>query len=679
MPEQAPAFSTVNAYLLSDFPASQQPSPGVAPPAGITVRSSVVMTNLDGVVAMTGLADDTAYVFGDNTDAAGKWRYWRVRTSKPATATLPGVNAADYGADKTGTVDSTAAIQAAIDAVAGSAYSGGGTVNVPAGTYLIGSPGLQMKANVRLKGDGNGTILRATGDAYFIVNCINANNGAYRSRIEDMAFDASSQQTSGGAISSTASQGTWTIKHVTFGSNLYSCINHTPSSGAGGGRLFIKNIRVLSLTASAGASGISKAFVFNGSSTVQLVEIYGSHWDCTAAAGQATEWLDLKRADTFQLQQALFQNGTKGLTTSNDGAGNSVTSCRFTSCVWDSQTTYGLSIDYVKPIDFTDCQVVSCTAAGAAVAVGSNARGFSWIGGMISRNTGHGVSIASGALHTRFHACKITDNNQGNTAATYGVAVAAGTTDFELTEIEASNALYSGHQKQAVNIAAGASDRYVVAVRCKTDADLAVPVGDGGTGTNKSVTGGAGTLASLKRRLWLPSGVIDENYPRYLAVASQDAGDMVSGSLYVFGGLVIPAGVTVSNIELFGAATVTATGTHLWACLIDQSRNVLVKTNDDTSAAPVTANTKKTLALASAYTPAVDTPVYVGLLQTFTGSASRFYGWAQSTGGQNLLGGQTGAPMLAGTSSGGLTNPASLGATAAAFGATNIYYHCRLT
>ena len=38
-----------------------------------------------------------------------------------------------------------------------------------------------------------------------------------------------------------------------------------------------------------------------------------------------------------------------------------------------------------------------------------------------------------------------------------------------------------------------------------------------------------------------------------------------------------------------------------------------------------------------------------------------------------------GAPMLAGTSSGGLTNPASLGATAAAFGATNIDYHCRLT
>lgn len=83
MPDQAPAFTTVNAYLLSDFPTSQAPSPNTAPPAGITVRSSVVVANSDGVVAMTGLADDTAYVFGDNTDGAGKWRYWWVRTPPP--------------------------------------------------------------------------------------------------------------------------------------------------------------------------------------------------------------------------------------------------------------------------------------------------------------------------------------------------------------------------------------------------------------------------------------------------------------------------------------------------------------------------------------------------------------------------------------------------------------------
>lgn len=683
--ELAPVFSTVNAYLPSAFPGGTPPGPNVAPPGGATVISSAVVASFDGTVTLTGLAYNTTYICADNTDGAGKWRYWRVTTEgAPAGSGLSTVlplNVRDYGAVADGTTNDTAAIQAAINAAAGSAFSGGRSVYLPGGTYAIGST-LDLPANVRLYGDGNATILRATGDGYYILRAQNSNNGAYRATVERLAFDASAQQTSGGAFYSSASQGTITLSDLLFGDNLYSLVNVTPTTGTGGGRYFLSRLRVLSLTTGGGAAGITKGFIFNGSSTVQLVEVYGSHWDCTAAGGAPTDWLDLKRMDTFQLAQALFQNGATGLTTNNDGAGNKVTSCRFSSCVFDSQTSYGVSVDYALPIDFIDCQVVSCTSAtNPAVTVGANSKGLSWIGGMIARNTFHGLRIKNGAVHTLIQGAKVLDNNQGNTANTYGIDVEANTTDFQILGCSFHNAFYGGHQKRGISIAAGTSTRYTIqGSATKADADLAVPVFDGGSGTEKSVATGREDLTVLKRRLWRPSGVIDESFPRWAAVASQDAGSMAGGTLYVSGGLVIPAGVTVSNISLIGAVTVATAGTHLWACLIDQARNVLAKTVDDTSAAPVTAHTLKTMALSAAYTPSVDTPVYVGICQTFSsGSASAFYGWAQSTGAQNLLGGQTGAPILAGTSTGGLTTPASLGATAAAFAATPTYHYSRLT
>ena len=56
------------------------------------------------------------------------------------------VNVLDYGADPTGIADSTAAIQAAIDAAS--------NVYIPTGTYIISDPGLFTKDGLRIYGDG---------------------------------------------------------------------------------------------------------------------------------------------------------------------------------------------------------------------------------------------------------------------------------------------------------------------------------------------------------------------------------------------------------------------------------------------------------------------------------------------------------------------------------------------
>jgi hypothetical protein len=68
------------------------------------------------------------------------------------TADRPPVDVSSYGAKGDGATDDTRAIQRAIDA-----RPGGGTVTIPAGTYIISSP-LRLGSNVSLVGSGESVI-----------------------------------------------------------------------------------------------------------------------------------------------------------------------------------------------------------------------------------------------------------------------------------------------------------------------------------------------------------------------------------------------------------------------------------------------------------------------------------------------------------------------------------------
>lgn len=71
----------------------------------------------------------------------------------------PASGLAPYTADATGASDSTIPIQAAIDAM----YArGGGIVELPAGTYKVGSAGypVYMRSNVTLRGAGSGALIK---------------------------------------------------------------------------------------------------------------------------------------------------------------------------------------------------------------------------------------------------------------------------------------------------------------------------------------------------------------------------------------------------------------------------------------------------------------------------------------------------------------------------------------
>lgn len=162
----------------------------------------------------------------------------------------------------------------------------------------------------------------------------------------------------------------------------------------------------------------------------------------------------------------------------------------------------------------------------------------------------------------------------------------------------------------------------------------------------------AGGLTATARGGWLPTGAISQSIPRTAVSAS---GGLTSGRLRMTGGIVIPAGVTVSSITFVSAATALVTGTNQWFALYDKSRNRLAVTVDDTSTAWA-AETAKTLALSTPYTVGQDTEVYAGACVVAATPPTLHCGNPPTAIG-------TLAPVTGGLADTGLTNPASAPAT----------------
>ncbi|MBD0381274.1 glycosyl hydrolase family 28-related protein [Paenibacillus sedimenti] len=90
-------------------------------------------------------------------------------------------NVTNYGAVGNGTTDARAKIKAAIDACSA---AGGGTVYVPQGTFLISSA-LTIPANVRLKGEGELSVIKPADGTAFAGTAVFITNGA-NSSITDL-------------------------------------------------------------------------------------------------------------------------------------------------------------------------------------------------------------------------------------------------------------------------------------------------------------------------------------------------------------------------------------------------------------------------------------------------------------------------------------------------------------
>lgn len=184
-----------------------------------------------------------------------------------------------------------------------------------------------------------------------------------------------------------------------------------------------------------------------------------------------------------------------------------------------------------------------------------------------------------------------------------------------------------------------------------------------GTITRKELSSAARTNG------WAPSGAIAENMSR-LQITGSNVSSLSTGRLSLVGGIVIPGGVQVSTITFYSGTQALVTGSNQWFALYSTARAKLAVTADDTNTAWA-ANTYKTLTLASPYTPAADEAVYVGICVVASTVPS-----LRCNTDMGFSGITNQAPILAGTSNTGLTNPASAPATANALTAANFIPYC---
>lgn len=150
------------------------------------------------------------------------------------------------------------------------------------------------------------------------------------------------------------------------------------------------------------------------------------------------------------------------------------------------------------------------------------------------------------------------------------------------------------------------------------------------------------------------TGVVFETFPRDLANSVRSAG--TSGTLYARA-IPLPAGQKVSNLTAVVGATAEAGGTHGWYALMDNTMKVQAVSADQTGAAVWAANAALTLPMGTPYTTTYSGLYYVGICVVAT-TMPVFNGTAAMTTGLT--------PLLAGSSSTAQTTPPTVGTTMAA-------------
>lgn len=202
-------------------------------------------------------------------------------------------------------------------------------------------------------------------------------------------------------------------------------------------------------------------------------------------------------------------------------------------------------------------------------------------------------------------------------------------------------------------------------------------IADGGTGNSFFLSG-----LAPKSSAWQPAPTnanavnqaIAENLGRDALLTGAIANAPASGTLTLCGGLVLPARRTISNIMFVSGTQGASAAVNQWFCLVTLDLKIVAVTVDDGSTAWA-ASTKKMLALSSSYTPDIDTPVWAGICVVATTRPTLTCANLANTPAVLL----NDAPVWAGTSTAGLSNPLTVGTsvTLPSSGLTSIPY-CRV-
>lgn len=255
------------------------------------------------------------------------------------------------------------------------------------------------------------------------------------------------------------------------------------------------------VTFSGGASGTIASILapnilkikFGGSNPSTDETITGSTSGASATVASVTIMHSLggirlfNRVEAFVARTGDVIGGRYSITT--DAAANTSRQRpsfnRFSDMFFDSADN-GALFDKSVEFNFVGCWF-SSSAPGSGATINA-VDGFTFEGTTFANNYQHGCVVQSSAKRVIFTAgCKFMGNSR-QTANTYnGITIAAGTTDFAVTNCVIGGTLDFATQARGVVVSVGASDRYIVADNIGGSANGTGAVSDGGTGTNKRV------------------------------------------------------------------------------------------------------------------------------------------------------------------------------------------------
>lgn len=262
--------------------------------------------------------------------------------------------------------------------------------------------------------------------------------------------------------------------------------------------------------------------------------------------------------------------------------------------------------------------------------------------------------------------------NQLQCLTTYKIFTSTTTTDGKLavntnntTDVDLAGAPASGETYDIQNINVYNRDTVTANVTIKLDVSGTETIlykGNVGTGEvlSWSAEGGWKNTTNVNvpilNNRYVLSGALYETFDRNLCDEVNTS--LLSSGRLSLAAIYLPAGTTINSISFWSATTAAGTPTNQLFGLFDSSYNLLRSSANDTTTAWA-ANSRKTLALTSAFTTTYSGIHYLGIMVTAT-TVPTIKGNTAKVGGQL----NAGAPTMGGTSTTGLTT--ALPATAAA-------------
>lgn len=378
-------------------------------------------------------------------------------------------NVINYGADPTGSADSTTAVSNAI-----AAATNGGVIYFPAGTYKVSAININTSGITLLGAGQSATVLApstTTGDFILVGN---GTNNPHAVTIANLWIQPSAARTGGSTVRIRNGHNI-VVENVSFWGTHY--VGISLEGGSGQYIYYVKSCEINNCTAEAISIGNSAA------SVVQEVFIQD-----TTISSSGNGIFIFNGSGVYCTNVSILACTSNGFGT-YPGSGQYAQYVRCYNVLCDTCGGYGFQIGdnggKINLVEFVNCWGSSNANYGFN-AGSSNINGLSIKGGTFTNNQQWGIVLGAGTNHL-IDGAMVSSNSQSLSGSAGGIGVAGGVSGFTIVNcMSGSVGQATNQQGWGILVNAGSSNNYIIQNnRCP--GNLTAGTTDGGTGTNKAV------------------------------------------------------------------------------------------------------------------------------------------------------------------------------------------------